>query len=95
MDNVHGQCLPIPWTLSSEFMEIVHGFSGHCPWTQWTLSMDSDSGQFPWTQWTLSMEIVQSVSGLFPNILYRAMHREGVLMFSLGVCPSKLIDIKS
>ena len=57
--------------------------------------MDSDSGQFPWTQWTLSMEIVQSVSGLFPNILYRAMHSEGGLMFSLGVCPSKLIDIKS
>ena len=64
--------------------------------------MDSDSGQFPlysgqfpWTQWTLSMEIVQSVSGLFSNILYRAMHSEGVLMFSLGMCPSKLIDIKS
>ena len=67
--------------------------------------MDSDSGQFqlysgqfPWTQWTLSMEIVQSVSGLFPNILYRAMHSRGVLMFSLltlGMCPSKLIDIKS
>ena len=57
--------------------------------------MDSDSGQFqlysgqfPWTQWTLSMEIVQSVSGLFPNILYRAKQSEGVLMFSLGMCPS-------
>ena len=81
-------------------LDIVHGLSGHCPWTQWTLSMDFDSGQFPWTQfpwtqWTLSMEIVQSVSGLFPNILYRAMHSEGVLMFSLGICPSKLIDIIS
>ena len=42
-----------------------------------------------------SVDIVQSVSGLFPNILYRAMHSEGVLMFSLGMCPSKLIDIKS
>ena len=21
-------------------VDIVHGFSGHCPWTQWTLSMD-------------------------------------------------------
>ena len=77
-------------------------YSEQFPWTQWTLSMDSDSGQFqlfseqfPWTQWTLSMEIVQSVSGLFPNILYRAIHREGVLMFSLGMCPSKLIDFKS
>ena len=64
--------------------------------------MDSDSrqfqlyiGHFPWTQWTLSMEIVQSVSGLFPNILYRAVHSERVLMFSLGMCPSKLKDIKS
>ena len=57
--------------------------------------MDSVSGQFPWTQWILSMGIVQSVSGLFPNILYRAIHNEGVLMFSLGMCPSKLIDIKS
>ena len=76
-------------------VDIVHGLSGHCPWTQWTLSMDFDSGQFPWTQWTLSMEIVQSVSGLFPNISYRAMHSEGVLMFSLGICPSKLINIIS
>ena len=76
-------------------LDIVHGLIGHCPWTQWTLSMDFDSGQFPWTQWTLSMEIVQSVSGLYPNILYRAMHSEGVLMFSLGICPSKLINIIS
>ena len=81
--------------MSTKSMEIVHGLTGHCPWTQWTLSMDFDSGQFPWTQWTLSMEIVQSVSGLFPNILYRAMHSEGVVMFSLGICPSKLIDIIS
>ena len=81
--------------MSTKSMEIVHGLSGHCPWTQWTLSMDFDSGQFPWTQWTLSMAIVQSVSGLFTNILYRAMHSEGVLMFSLGICPSKLIDIMS
>ena len=64
--------------------------------------MDSDSGQFqlysgqfPCTQWTLSMEIVQSVSGLFPNILYRAMHSDGVLILSLGMCPSKLLDMKS
>ena len=42
-----------------------------------------------------SVDIVQSVSGLFPNILYWAMHSEGVLMFSLGICPSKLIDIIS
>ena len=31
-------------------VDIVHGLSGH----------------FPWTQWTLSMDIVHSVSGLFP-----------------------------
>ena len=22
-------------------VDIVHGYSGHCPWTQWILSMDS------------------------------------------------------
>ena len=22
-------------------VDIVHGLSGHCPWTQWTMSMDS------------------------------------------------------
>ena len=33
---VHGQSPVRPARLDN-----VHGFSGHCPWTQWTLSMDS------------------------------------------------------
>ena len=33
---VHGQSPVRPARLDS-----VHGFSEHCPWTQWTLSMDS------------------------------------------------------
>ena len=36
-------------------VDSVHGLSGHCPWTQWILSMDSVdnvhglSGHCPWT----------------------------------------------
>ena len=43
-------------------MDIVHGFSGHCPWTEWTLSMDwmdnvhGMRGHCPWARWTLSMD---------------------------------------
>ena len=40
-------------------VDIVHGLSGHCPWTEWTLSMDTVHGlgvHCPWTQWTLSMD---------------------------------------
>ena len=33
---VHGQSPVRPARTDN-----VHGFSGHCPWTQWTLSMDS------------------------------------------------------
>ena len=33
----------------------VHGLSGHCPWTQWTLSIDPRSnipaGQCPLSLW--------------------------------------------
>ena len=42
-------------TVSMDSVDIVHGLSGHCPWTQWTLSMDSVdivhglSGHGPWT----------------------------------------------
>ena len=48
-------------------MDIVHGFSGHCPWSQRTLSMDwvdnvhGLSGHCPWTVWTLSMGSVDIV----------------------------------
>ena len=44
-------------------VDIVHGLSGHCPWTEWTMSMDSVdivhglSGQCSSTQWTLSMDL--------------------------------------
>ena len=44
-------------------MNIVHGLSGHCPWTEWIMPMDSVdivhglSGQCPWTQWTLSKDL--------------------------------------
>ena len=40
-------------------VDIVYGLSGHCPWTEWTMSMDS--GQCPWTEWTLSMDSVDIV----------------------------------
>ena len=46
-------------------VDIVHGLSGHCPWTQWTISMDS-------------VDIFKLVSGLFPQALFRAMHSEGI-----------------
>ena len=36
VQGVHGQSLVKPARLDN-----VHGFSGHCPWGQWTLSMDS------------------------------------------------------
>ena len=42
-----------------DWVDNVHGLSGHCPWTQWTLSIDSMdivhglSGHCP-PQWTLS-----------------------------------------
>ena len=65
-NDLTGQC---PLTMSTESMDIAHGRSGHCPWTQWTISMDS-------------VGIVHSVSGLFPHTLFRAMHSEGMLMFS-------------
>ena len=47
-----------------------------------------------------SVDIVQSVSGLSPHTLFRAMHSEGMLMLNLhampvGLCPSILIDIQS
>ena len=47
-------------------VDIVHGLSGHCPWTEWTMSMDSvdifhglsghcsntPAGQCPLSPWT-------------------------------------------
>ena len=36
-------------------MDIVHGFSGHCPWTEWTISMDSVDIVHG-LKWTLSMD---------------------------------------
>ena len=70
-NDLTGEC---PWAMSTESMDIAHGLSGHCPCTQWTLSMDS-------------VDIVQSVSGLFPHTLFRAMHCEGMHMFNLQCLP--------
>ena len=56
------KCRENPGKKSRDWVDIVHGFSGHCPWSQWTLSMDwvdsvhGLSGHCPWTQWTLSMD---------------------------------------
>ena len=55
---------------SSDRVDTVHGFNGHCPWSQWTLSMDwvdpvhGLSGHCSWTEWTLSMDWVDNVHGL-------------------------------
>ena len=44
-------------------VDIIRGLSGHCPWTEWTMSMDSVdiihglSGHCPWTKWTLSTSV--------------------------------------
>ena len=55
----------VPWTLSSETMDIVHctiDFVGVCPGTQWTKSMDIvQSARTPWTLSTESMDIVLTV----------------------------------
>ena len=67
-----------PMKLSTESMDIVHGLSGHCPWTQWALSMDSVvnfhglSGHCPVGFWLF-----------LTHTLYRAITSEGMLMFSL------------
>ena len=60
--------------MSSESVAIAHGLSGHSPWTQWTISMDS-------------VDIVQSVLCVFPHTLFREMHSEGMLMFNLQCMP--------
>ena len=39
-NDLTGQCPLSPLKLSTESMDIAHGLSGHCPWTQWILSMD-------------------------------------------------------
>ena len=53
-------------------VDIVHGLSGHCPWTQWTLSMDlrsnTPAGQCPWTMSTESMEFLET--GKDPRFLH-------------------------
>ena len=42
---------------SVDSLDNVHGFSGHCPWTQWTLSMDSED----------SLDIVHGHPGQSPG----------------------------
>ena len=45
-------------------VDIVHGLSGQCPWTQWTLSMDlrsnTPAGQCPWTMSIESMDFLKT-----------------------------------
>ena len=52
-----------PGKKTRDWVDIVHGFSGHCPWSQWTLSMDwvdivhgprsnIAAGQCPLSPWT-------------------------------------------
>ena len=72
-------------------VDIVHGLSGHCPWT---LTVDNFHGLSGHCPWKLSSQFL-GFSQTFYIGQYRAMHSEGVLMFSLGICPSKLIDIIS
>ena len=43
-------------------VDIVYGLSGHCPWSQWTLSMDPRSntpaGQCPLSPWTFYRRVL-------------------------------------
>ena len=73
-----------------DLVDIVHGLSGHCPWTEWTLSMDSVdnvhglSGYCPWTQWTMSMDSKDIVHG--PSFQYasRTMSTESMDFLQTG-----------
>ena len=64
MGKTQGKSSATEWTLSMDSVDIVHGLSGHCPWTQWTLSMDlrsnTPAGQCPWTISTGSMDFLQA-----------------------------------
>ena len=53
------------WKMSMDNVHGVYGLSGHCPWTEWTFTMDSVdsldnvhgySGQSPVNPWTKSRE---------------------------------------
>ena len=42
------------YTESVDFQDIAHGFSGYCPWIQWTVRTMDLSGQSPrYSQWTI------------------------------------------
>ena len=50
------------WTFSMDIVKLEYWneWTGQCPWR----IIHGLSGHFPWTHWTLPMDIVQSVSGL-------------------------------
>ena len=55
------KCRENPEKKSRDWLDIAHGFSGHCPWSQWILYkdwVDIVHGYCPWTEWTLSMDSV-------------------------------------
>ena len=56
LDKVQGAHSDLP--ISMDSLGIVHHLPGECPWTPWTLSMDTLS---QWKVWTLSIDILDNV----------------------------------
>ena len=75
-------------------VDIVHVLSGHCPCSQWTLSMvsvDIVHGHNPWTQWTLSMDSRSNTPARQCPLSPWTFYRRGVCYVPSLYWPSLLI----